>query len=154
MRSVGFLQVVVYADDGLDGGYEACEEDDKEDEDGGEELALQDGHAAEDEDEDEAEGDEHFGEGAAEFAAACHAGHGARIVVVGIGKELLVYLQHSVVAYFLQALTLQWLYAWMIAVEDDACGVVVVYLRTCLAVGEEGVHAVELAIEGYGVLAW
>ena len=42
----------------------------------------------------------------------------------------------------------------MIAIEDDACGVVVVYLRTCLAVGEEGVHAVELSIEGYGVLAW
>ena len=37
---VGFLQVVVDADDGLHGWDESGEEDDEEDEDGGEQLAA------------------------------------------------------------------------------------------------------------------
>ena len=89
---VGFLQVVVDAHDRLYGWDEASEEDDEEDEDGGEQFAPQDGHAAEDEDEDEAEGDEHFGEGAAEFATLCDAYHGAGVGVVGFGEMLFAFL--------------------------------------------------------------
>ena len=61
---VGFLQVVIDTYHALHGGDETCEEDDEEDKDRAEQLATDDGHAAEDEDEDQAEGDEHLGDGA------------------------------------------------------------------------------------------
>ena len=51
---VGFLEIVVYADDGLHRGNETGEEDDEKDEDRREQLALLDCEAAQNEDEHQA----------------------------------------------------------------------------------------------------
>ena len=89
---VGFLKIVVYADNGLHGGNEAGEEDDKKDEDRREQLALLYCEAAQNEDEHQAQGEEYLGQGAAELAAVCHADHAAGVVVVGFGEAEGVFL--------------------------------------------------------------
>ena len=89
---IGFLQVVVYAHNGLDGRHKAGKEDDEEDEDRGEEFALKHGEAAENEDEGKPYGEEHFGEGTAELAACGNVYHAAGVGLVGVvetvGAEL------------------------------------------------------------------
>ena len=85
---VGFEEVVIDSYNGLNGGYKPCEKDDEENEDGGEEFALEYGETAEDEYEDETEGKEYFGERAAEFAAAGYLDHAAGVGVVGAGESV------------------------------------------------------------------
>ena len=85
---VGFEEVVIDSYYGLNWGDKPCKKDDEENEDGGEEFALEYGETAEDEYEDETEGEEYFGERAAEFAAAGYLYHAAGVGVVGAGESV------------------------------------------------------------------
>ena len=89
---VGFLKIVVYADNGLHRGNETGEEDDEKDEDRREQFALLYCEAAQNEDEHQAQGEEYLGQGAAELAAVGHADHAAGVVVVGFGEAEGVFL--------------------------------------------------------------
>lgn len=82
-RGVALLQVVVGAHQRLDGRYQSGEDDDEEDEDRRQHLAVQHQRATEDEDAHQSDGTQYLGERRTEFAPLRHPYHGAGVVGVG-----------------------------------------------------------------------
>ena len=75
------------------------------------------------------------------------------VEVGGIAEAFAIDLHDAVVVYRLQVLASEWFHARMIAVKNDASRVVVTHLRARLTVGQERLHAVQLAIERRRVCA-